>query len=204
MSLKVGGIVLCGGESRRMGRPKAWLPFGDELMLQRVVRILRGIVEPVIVVAAPGQELPPLEPPVELVHDLRKGRGPLEALAAGLRGMAERGVEAAYTSSTDVPFLQPSFVRRMIELLDDRLIAVPYVQERYHPLVAVYRTTVLPEIDRLLAADRFRPLFLFDAVATRVVRSDELQAVDPTFLSLRNLNTLDEYNAALAECSIGS
>ena len=45
--MNVGGIVLCGGRSSRMGRPKAWLPFGDELMLPRVVRILREVVEPV-------------------------------------------------------------------------------------------------------------------------------------------------------------
>ena len=35
----LGAVVLCGGESRRMGRPKAWLPFGPERMLQRVVRL---------------------------------------------------------------------------------------------------------------------------------------------------------------------
>ena len=54
---RVGGIILCGGQSKRMGRPKAWLPFGDELMLPRVARLLREAVEPVVVVAAPGQDL---------------------------------------------------------------------------------------------------------------------------------------------------
>ena len=202
MSLKVGGIVLCGGESRRMGRPKAWLSFGDEFMLQRVVRILRAVVEPIVVVGAPDQDLPPLEPPVELVHDQRRSRGPLEGLAAGLSRMAQLGADAAYASSTDVPFLQPSFVQRMIELLGDALIAVPHAEDKHHPLAAVYRTAVLPEIDRLLAVDRLRPLFLFDAVPTRVVKSDELQAADPTFQSLRNLNTPDEYTAALKDAGL--
>ena len=52
-TMTVGGIVLCGGQSKRMGRPKAWLPFAGELMLPRVVRLLRTSVEPVVVVAAP-------------------------------------------------------------------------------------------------------------------------------------------------------
>lgn len=199
MSLKVGGIVLCGGESRRMGRPKAWLPFGDELMLQRVVRILGAVVEPIVVVAAPGQDVPPLPQSVEIVRDERTGRGPLEGIAAGLRRMVELGVDAAYASSTDVPFLAPGFVRRVIELLGDAAIAVPHVEDRHHPLAAVYRTTILPEVDRLLAADRLRPFFLFEAVATRLIEADELRTADTKMDSLRNLNTPDEYRAALQE-----
>lgn len=57
--MTLGAVVLCGGESRRMGRAKAWLPFGPERMLQRVVRLVREAVGPVVVVAAPGQECPP-------------------------------------------------------------------------------------------------------------------------------------------------
>ena len=58
--MDVGGIVLCGGQSSRMGRPKALLPFGPEVMLERVVRILSAVARPIVVVAAPDQELPPL------------------------------------------------------------------------------------------------------------------------------------------------
>jgi molybdopterin-guanine dinucleotide biosynthesis protein A len=196
---RVGGVILCGGESRRMGRPKAWLTFGGERMLQRVVRILRGVVEPVVVVAAPGQDLPPLPPETDVVRDARSGRGPLEGLAAGLTRIAELGADAAYASSTDVPFLEPAFVCRLIELLGDAAITVPCVAERHHPLAAVYRTAVLPEIERLLAADRLRPFFLFESVATRIVQPCELTDVDPAFRSLRNLNTPDDYEAALRE-----
>ena len=199
MALNVGGIVLCGGESRRMGRAKAWLPFGRELMLQRIVRLMREVVDPIVVVAAPDQDVPPLDPPVTLVRDSRQGRGPLEGLSAGLRGMAALGADAAFASSTDVPFLQPGFVRRLVELLGDSMIAVPRVHDRHHPLAAVYRTAVLPDIERLLAADRLRPLFLFDAVPARVVEAAELLDVDPTLQTLRNLNTPEDYEAALRE-----
>jgi len=57
---KIGGIILCGGQSKRMGRPKATLPFGGEVMRQRVVRILGEVVTPLVVVAAPEQVLPEL------------------------------------------------------------------------------------------------------------------------------------------------
>jgi molybdopterin-guanine dinucleotide biosynthesis protein A len=195
---KVGGIVLCGGQSKRMGRPKAWLPFAGEIMLARVVRLLRETVEPVVVVAAPDQKVPPLPPGVAVVRDDEKGRGPLQGLAAGLRAMKDRA-EAAYLSSCDVPFLRPAFVRRLIELLADYTVCVPRVGEFHHPLAAVYRLEVADAVDRLLAEDRLRPFFLFEAVRTRVVGAAELADVDPTFQTLRNLNTTEEYEAAVRE-----
>ena len=43
--MRRGAIILCGGASSRMGRDKAWLPFGpDEVMLQRVVRLVGEVV----------------------------------------------------------------------------------------------------------------------------------------------------------------
>jgi molybdopterin-guanine dinucleotide biosynthesis protein A len=196
--ITVGGIVLCGGQSRRMGRPKAWLPFGNEVMLQRVVRILGGVVHPIAVVAAPGQDVPALPADVLLVRDEVGGQGPLDGLAAGLKALQNR-VEAAYLSSCDVPFLRPAFVQRLIELLGEHLICVPRVGEFHHPLAAVYRAGVLPAVERLLAERRLRPVFLFETVATRIVAAEELAEADSSFQSLRNLNTPGDYDAALRE-----
>jgi molybdopterin-guanine dinucleotide biosynthesis protein A len=195
---QVAGIVLCGGQSSRMGRPKAWLPFGDELMLPRVVRLLSEAVLPIVVVAAPEQDVPPLPADVAVVRDEEKGRGPLQGLAAGLahlRGQAD----AAYLSSCDVPFLRPAFVRRLIELLGEHAICVPRVGSHHHPLGAVYRLDVADAVARLLAENRLRPFFLFEAVPTRVIEAEELADVDPTFQTLRNLNTPADYEAALRE-----
>lgn len=196
--LRVGGIVLCGGQSKRMGRPKAWLPFAGELMLPRVVRLLREVVEPVVVVAAPEQDVPSVPGDVAIIRDAEQGRGPLQGLAAGLEALRGR-VEAAYLSSCDVPFLRPAFVQRLIELLGDHAICVPRVGDYHHPLAAVYRLEVGDAVSRLLEENRLRPVFLFEAVATRIVEAGELADVDPTFQTLRNLNTPEDYTAALAE-----
>jgi molybdopterin-guanine dinucleotide biosynthesis protein A len=197
------GIVLCGGQSKRMGRPKAWLPFGDELMLPRVVRLLSEVVHPIVVVAAPAQDVPPLPPDVLMVRDEAKGRGPLQGLAAGLAALQDRA-DAAYVSSCDVPFLRPALVRRLLDLLGDHAVCVPRVGDHHHSLAAVYRLEVAEEVRRLLSEDRLRPYFLFEAVPTRVVEPAELADVDPTFQSLRNLNTPEEYETALREFRIPS
>jgi molybdopterin-guanine dinucleotide biosynthesis protein A len=191
-------MVLCGGRSTRMGSSKALLPFAGETMLQRVVRLLGSVVSPIVVVAAPNQSLPALAAADLIVaRDEQEGRGPLEALRAGLKALPA-AVEIAYVTSCDVPLLVPAFAQRMIELLGDHEIAVMEIDGFLHPLSAVYRRRTLPDVEALLAQDRLRPAFLFDAVKTRRVRPDEMTPVDPQLLTLRNLNTREDYEAALA------
>jgi molybdopterin-guanine dinucleotide biosynthesis protein A len=181
-----------------MGRPKAWLPFAGESMLAHVVRLLSEAVSPIVVVAAPDQQVPALPTAIRVVRDEQRGRGPLQGLSAGLAALA--GVaDAAYLSSCDVPFLRPAFVKRLIELLGQHAICVPRVADHHHPLAALYRLEVITVVDRLLAENRLRPFFLFEAVPTRIVEAAELADVDATFESLRNLNTPEDYEAALKE-----
>ena len=131
-----------------------------------------------------------------VTRDEREARGPLEGLRAGLKALPE-SVEAAYVTSCDVPLLVPAFVERMIELMGDHDIAVMEVDGFPHPLSAVYRRDTLPHVESLLSHDRLRPVFLFDAVRTRRVQPSEMMVVDPELRTLRNLNTHEDYLAAL-------
>jgi molybdenum cofactor guanylyltransferase len=192
-----GGIVLCGGKSTRMGTSKALLPFGDETMLQRVVRLLSEVVTRIVIVAAADQELPALPPHVTVTRDERDGRGPLEGLRAGLKALPD-DVERAYVTSCDVPLLVPAFARQMLDLSRGYDVAVMQIEGFTHPLSAVYAQTTLAPIEGLLAQDRLRPAFLFDLVKTRRVRPDEITA-DPDLRTLRNLNTPEDYDRALED-----
>lgn len=199
-----GGIILCGGRSTRMGRDKATLPFGDELLLPRMVRLLSAAVQPIVVVAAPQQEIPPLPPHIMLAHDQRDGRGPLEGLRAGLQAI-EAHADAAFVTSCDAPLLSPALVRRVIELLDDGPgfdMAVPRDGQLHHPLAAVYRTRVLPQVKALLSADCLRLLDLLDVCPTLSVQIEELRSIDPQLLSLLNCNRPEDYLAALVQAGL--
>jgi molybdopterin-guanine dinucleotide biosynthesis protein A len=179
-----------------MGSPKLSLPFGTETMLGRVARTLGEVVGPIVVVAAPEQVVPRLPDHVDVARDRREGRGPLEGLAVGLAALGDRA-DAAYVTACDVPLLVPDFVRRMCDLFEGYEVAVPHVNGFDEPLAAVYRTAVLPHVERLLAAGQLRPVFLFDAVRTRRVGAEELTAVDPALDSLFNVNRPDDYQTAL-------
>ncbi|MBI5757461.1 MAG: molybdenum cofactor guanylyltransferase [Planctomycetales bacterium] len=192
----VGGIVLCGGRSTRMGQPKAWLPFGPEVLLQRVVRVLSEVVSPIVVVAAKDQELPLLPSDVRIARDEHDALGPLAGLAAGFAAL--RGeVEAAYATSCDVPLLRPGFVRAVVESLGDHDLSIPRDCQYHHPLAAVYRLRLEQDVRDLIAANQLRPFFLLQRARAREIDVADLRRVDPELDSLRNTNTPDEYAAVL-------
>lgn len=173
-------IVLCGGHSRRMGRDKATLPFGDETLLERVVRIVSGHVDEVKVVARAGQGVE---------ADARDdGRGPLAGIAAGLAAIES---EYAFVTGCDAPFLQPEFIAYLFAQAEGRDAAVPLVDGYHMVLSAVYARRVLPVAERLLAGDRRRPLFLVQEIDANIVSADGFSE------SLIDCNTPEAYAAAL-------
>lgn len=201
---KLGGIILCGGRSRRMGRAKAWLPFGPELMLQRVARLLGEVVGPIVVVAAPDQDVPKLPGSIIVVRDPVSDRGPLQGLAAGLSALPDE-VELAYATATDVPFLRPAWVSRLAVLIEARDLAIPDIGGYLHPLAAIYRKkTVSKAVELLLNEGRLRPAFLLEMVEGLRVDASMMAEVDPDLATLRNLNTPEDYRLALIEAGFDS
>lgn len=193
---RVGGIVLCGGRSQRMGLAKGMLPFGPELMLQRIVRLLSEVVEPIVVVAATAQRLPNLPVDIMVARDEREDCGPLEGLRVGLAAIAPHA-DAAYATSCDVPLLSHALVSRMIAELGEHDASVPIDGEFYHPLAAVYRTQAVATIERLVADDQLRASKLFETLHTHCVPVEQLRGIDPELLALMNVNSPSEYAKAL-------
>ena len=199
------GIVLAGGRSSRMGTPKAALEWHGSTLLRRTVGILARVTDgPVLVVRAPGQALPDLPPQVDVVDDPREGLGPVQGLAAGLAAAAGRA-DVAFVCSTDLPFLHPAFVRRVLRAVADGAdVSLPVARGYPQPLAAAYRATLAPVAERLVAEGRLRPAFLFEECA--VTRLDEaalrgdpiLAALDPELDSVLNINEPGEYQAARA------
>ncbi|HSG69999.1 MAG TPA: molybdenum cofactor guanylyltransferase [Planctomycetaceae bacterium] len=196
----IAGIVLCGGQSSRMGRDKWALPWGDETLLQRTVRILSEVVNPIAVVAAAEQDVSGLPTDAILVRDLISAQGPLGGLHAGLQALAQvKGppIEAAYVTACDTPLLKPEFVRAIIERLETHELAVAKEGGFHHPLAGVYRVSLIDRIEKLLRASRNRPLFLIEDSDSCEVEVEELRSIDPELDSLRNCNTPEEYEAVL-------
>ncbi|MEV4070099.1 molybdenum cofactor guanylyltransferase [Nonomuraea fuscirosea] len=197
------GVVLAGGRSSRMGRPKAWLEWHGSTLLYRAAGVVgRAVDGPVVVVAAPGQELPPLPQGVTVVEDPVEGLGPMQGLAVGLAAVADRA-EVAFVCSTDLPFLHPAFVRRVLRAMDGGAdVALPVARGFRQPLAAGYRTALAGLVTELLAAGDLRPGMLFKHCEAVQLNDGELLADsglarhDPELESVVNVNSPEDYAAA--------
>ncbi len=198
------GIVLAGGRSSRMGEPKAALEWHGSTLLRRTVAVLaRTVGGPVVVVRAPGQDLPALPAGVDVVEDPEEGLGPMQGIAVGLAAVADRA-GTTFLCSTDLPFLHPAFVRRVLRGLDDSELDVvlPVAHGFPQPLAAGYRTALAELAAELVAAGTLRPAMLFERC--RVARTGEgelladadLARLDPGLESLVNVNEPADYQAA--------
>jgi len=185
-------VILAGGKSSRMGRPKALLLFDSEPLIVHIVRALTRMFAETIVVAAPGQELPHLR--ATLVRDEVPHQGPVGGIYYGLR--AAKG-HFCFVTSCDVAFLNLPLISYLLSQISDCDVVVPYWQERFQPLHAVYRQSVLPLLKEQLDRGELRPIFLYEKVRTRKIDEDEIRHFDPDGLSFLNMNTLEDYESAL-------
>jgi molybdopterin-guanine dinucleotide biosynthesis protein A len=187
-----------------MGASKAELEWHGSTLLYRAAAILaRTVAGPVIVVAAPGQELPELPAGIAVVEDPVEGLGPMQGLATGLAALEDRA-EAAFVCSTDLPFLHPAYVRRVLGALeaDEVDVVLPMARGFRQPLAAAYRTRIAGLVADLLARGNHRPGMIFKHCAVTQLDDAALLAdaavgkFDPDLESVVNVNTPEDYAAA--------
>ena len=185
-------VILVGGKSSRMGRAKALLPFDNEPLIAHVVRRLKSWFPEIIVVAAPDQELPELS--AVLVRDEIAYQGPVSGIYHGLKAATK---DVCFVTSCDAPFLNFELIDHLLEQISEYDVVVPFWQERFQPLHAIYRTSVVPLLKEQLERRELRPIFLYDKVRTRKIQEAEIRRLDPEGLSFLNMNSPADYDAAL-------
>ncbi len=190
-------IVLVGGKSLRLGRDKVFETIDGENLLQRVVTRLAPLTDRVILVAAPGQSLPPLPPHLETskVVDIYPGKGSLGGIYTGLLA-SDRSHNLVV--ACDMPFLNLALLRYLIRLCPRFDAVIPRITKLLEPLHAVYSKSCLAAIEALLQQNNLRITDLFNQIRVRYVEEDEIDRFDPERLSFFNINTAADLERARA------
>jgi molybdopterin-guanine dinucleotide biosynthesis protein A len=199
-------VVNAGGQSRRMGRPKALLavpPTGKPLLAHVVERLRPVAAERIVVVAnEPGlTEAIRLDGEATWVSDAYPDAGTLGGIATALREVSGWALIVA----CDLPFVSASVCGWLAGLAasvegsaGEVDVVVPIVSGYEEPLHALYHSRCLPHIERRLAQGERRVISFFPDVRVCRVEEHELRQLDPMLRSFVNVNTAQEWDAALA------
>lgn len=203
-NMQLAAIILAGGRSTRMGRPKESLPFAGQSLLARTCQTLAACASPIVVVARDAQqELPAVPPTVHRTHDAVLDQGPLVGLAAGMQWLLTHGglteADATFATACDHPFLTAHAVRALAGELGADDIVMPRAAGCMQPLCAIYRLSVLATIGRLQLAGITSPRSLASAARVRILDEAHLRQIDPELRFLRSIDTPDDYDAARHE-----
>jgi molybdopterin-guanine dinucleotide biosynthesis protein A len=183
-------LVLAGGGSRRMGRPKAWLEVGDTYLLRYVAeRLAPAFSEVMVSFAEPEQLEEPV--PYRVVFDRRPSAGPLAGLEAGL---AEARNEVIFAVACDMPYVTREVAQMAVSAARRCDAAIPRIDGRAEPVCGAYRRTALPFITGAVNTGRFKAA---DLAAELDVTW--LEHLDPRlFRSLNTPEDLERFHAEFA------
>jgi FdhD protein len=182
------GVILAGGESRRMGRDKAFLPFRGGTLVETVAARLRDACDGVLVVSRDPGRFETLG--LRAVADALPERRSLVGIYTGLLH-AGRPI---FACGCDMPFLCGPLIRHMAALADGADVVMPRLKD-YEPLHAVYTPACLEPIRRVLAAGG-RNADILAGVRAHILDEEELRRFDAALRSFVNLNTPEDYAAA--------
>lgn len=184
-------VVLAGGRGRRMKADKARLDIGGRTLLEHVLAQIEPLFDEVLVSLSPRQDAPPLPAAsrARAVHDVRPGLGPIGGLLAGLKAARN---DACAVIACDIPEIDVPLLRTLAEAATAADIAVPIGPSGLHePLFAVYRRSIVPEVEALLEKGERSLLPLYKACLTVLVGFDDPRRI-------RNLNTRRDYEEFLS------
>ena len=192
------GVIQAGGRSTRMGgEPKALLELGGRRIIERVVDVVGGVLDDLLVVTNTPERYAFLRLP--MVADAFPDGGALGGIYTGLRAA---GGDAVFTVACDMPFLHPAIVRMVVERAGEGDVVIPRTGGQLETMHAVYGKACLPAMEARLRAGQLKIVGFFPDV--RVVELDaapmaQHRAPDVAFMNVNTPEELARARALVAE-----
>ncbi|MFC0523233.1 molybdenum cofactor guanylyltransferase [Pontibacillus salicampi] len=185
--------VLAGGESRRMGVDKAFLPIHGEPMIYHVLQRIETWTNRIVISSSKRLDYSSLGYPV--LRDIYQGKGPLSALNSVFTAFQDEWIALA---PCDSPFLNKAVYEYLTAQTSHYQAVIPYYKGRYHPLAGLYHRDCSAVVKELLHKDKLAMKSLYHSVPTKFVDCECISVssdiLDNHFL---NINHPEDYDMAL-------
>ncbi len=133
--------ILCGGQSRRMGEDKLFLPIGKQTLLARAIDTCRSCFSTVKLVAPADTKFSDLD--YEVVSDYSGCKGPLAGIISAVRDCR---TTYCFITAVDFPSLTPDLIDRLLLKLNSQQYVGVGESSRLQPLCGFYSKTILPAL----------------------------------------------------------
>ncbi len=184
--------ILAGGQSRRMGRDKAFLVVGGRPVIERVLERVAPLTDDLFISANAPEKYAYLGRPI--IPDIYPDKAALGGLYTAISAARYRHVLVV---ACDMPFLNLALLQYLVNLAPTAAVVVPLINPpQPETLHAIYSKACLPAIEARLQANQLRLIGFFDQVKVRYVERDEVARFDPDFYAFINLNTPDDWQKA--------
>jgi len=190
--ISMNGIILAGGENRRMGTDKAFLDIDGRPLIEHILDVFSKLFARTIVVTNTPDRFRDYD--IEVTGDVLAVRGPLTGIYSGLLKSTD---EYNFVAACDMPFLNPRLISYMGEIAAGQDAVIPAFNGFLEPLHAIYRRGLLSTMEAQIPKQDRRIRGLFDHIQVRYVTEEEIVRFDPLKRSFRNLNTPEEYKEAV-------
>jgi molybdenum cofactor guanylyltransferase len=189
--IPVTGVILAGGKSRRMGRDKAFLPFGTGVLIERVIAVVRAVTDDLLLITNTPEQY--LRFGLPMVADVIPEAGSLGGIYTGL---VHAKMPYSLALACDMPFVKPAFLRFLCDMAAEADVVIPKNAEDFQPLCAVYAQACREPIRQRIEAGRLKITGFFDQVRVCVIEGEVLARYDPHDVMFFNANTPEEYERA--------
>lgn len=188
--MRMAGIILAGGQSRRFGEPKALVKWKGIPFLSYAVEALRPVTDNIVVIShlAELHEFPD----IRVTEDIPtyQGNGPLAGI---LTGMETLEADWYIVLPCDTPLITNEIVERLVQYAKGEAV-IPMVAGREQPLVAVYHRSVQEKLRQQLQEGK-RSMHEFLALCSVTYVTEHDLAIHPSVFC--NINTKQEYSQLL-------
>jgi molybdopterin-guanine dinucleotide biosynthesis protein A len=188
----IGGFILAGGKSSRMGQPKGLLPFSGKPMVKHLAQLLEVTGQPPIIIGPPhdyaGLGL-------RVVPDDRRDSGPLGGISTALRD-SDCGWNLIV--GCDLPFLTPDWLAHLIAraVASPADAVVPLNERGFEPLCAMYRKRIHSALAEALDRGVRKITDALAGLAIETIAPADWKAFDPRGRLFKNINTPADYDEA--------
>jgi molybdopterin-guanine dinucleotide biosynthesis protein A len=198
LPLQVTGLILSGGKSKRMGRPKAFLPFEGSTVIGHIVHEIKDLFNEIFIVANEVESFEDLG--VDVVKDILPHRGPLGGILSGLMTSSNH---YAFVMACDMPLIDKRLVRELVSRRQDNDVVVLSHPQGIEPLFGVYSKNCIKPLEESLFAGNLSVQDFLSGLKAGIYewmpeRSDA-DALPPFF----NINTPQDYSRVIARAGMG-